>query len=230
MANTVNMSHSTWIKRWVWPLLAITALVVVVITSSLVEQRNRDSLASQEIEIAHLDEQLTAQLTKTDEAASIAQARDVGAPDEDGDGVIARIKADEKVIRDLVTAMFTWDSHETYEAARTALVEDYGIPSDSQILTTLMPPGPVNIDGEGVEYPYIDAAGLDSAMADFTATPAFITRDEYSYVVLVTVVGSSTDGTTSASVTNLVDVTVDGSGDLTRIEAYATQMPIKSAQ
>lgn len=133
----------------------------------------------------------------------------------------SRVTKDEVIIEKLLKAALTWDSHESYVAARENVIEEYQLSSEADFIETYLPPAPVTTDGAGNEYYGIDAAGLNSRFGSFETEVLSVIKTEYRYLVSVTAESVSNDELGSAANTSVVLVTINGNGKITDISGYA---------
>lgn len=217
---TTNPTTTT-LRKLAFPVLS--GLMLVLAAVGLLQQKSDASqaLAVQAAEIAQFEQALASQTDQAAVSEETAVALGAGAPSGEVDAALARIDSDADVIGDVLEMMFTWDSHATYEGAREALRGTYGLAADSDVLSKLMPESPVQTDADGKEYPYIDAAGLNSSLGTYDITPTMVRSDQYSYLVMASVQASSSDGSASASRTNVVEITTDGAGQIVSLSSSA---------
>lgn len=135
-----------------------------------------------------------------------------------------RMNRDNSAISRLLGHVLTWDSHAEYVEGRQVMIDEYGLTGDSSFMQTFMPQAPVNVDSEGNEYPYIDAAGLNSSVGEVDTSLLWVSAGEHRY--LVTAEQSSTasvgDFTGTGSRTAVLLVIVDGNGDISEVEGYVS--------
>lgn len=168
--------------------------------------------------------QVAAQLLEAGTAAS--ELRDEVAAEASGADV-ARLAEDRVAIGQLLDAALTWSSHAEYVEARESTMRVGGLAEDSSLMQAFLPPAPVNTDADGNEYPYIDAAGLNSRVGSFHPRLLSVAGTEYSYLVLVNVQSTSTDGNATATRAATVLVTVDDQGALSDVRGYASTSETK---
>lgn len=142
-----------------------------------------------------------------------------------------RAAQDAASIRAMLNVAMTWDSHESYTQARETMVEQYGLAEDSDFMENYLPPAPVNIDREGNEYPYIDAAGLESSAGEFDHEVLWVSGTEYRYMIFaeLTVTEEIGESSATASRPSVVFATVDSDGEITEIEGYASADELRSS-
>lgn len=141
---------------------------------------------------------------------------------------------DLSAIEDMLSMALSWDDHDSYVDAREEMIQEYGLSQDSAFIQTFLPSAPVNTDGAGNEYPYIDAMGLNSAMAGFDAEVIGVEGEDYSYLIVVEVSVESRVGSeqyrTSESAPAVVFATVDAEGGITDLSGYPTAEEPRSSR
>jgi hypothetical protein len=137
-----------------------------------------------------------------------------------------RLGVDGERITSLLSMAFTWDSGQSYEAARERLKSRFGLTENETFLKSFMPPSRFNEDSQGRRYHYIDTVGLNS---DLGSDPDIEVVDAkagvYTYAALVDVEVTSDAVTqnksSKASVTAhrraLLFVTVDAQGRVSNL-------------
>lgn len=138
----------------------------------------------------------------------------------------SRLSTDGERIRSLLSMVFTWDSGQSYEAARESLKSRFGLTENEMFLKSFMPPSRFNEDSQGRRYYYIDTVGLNSALgADPDIEVIDAKAGVYTYAVLadveVTSDATSQNKASKASVTahrrTLLFVTVDAQGKVSNL-------------
>jgi hypothetical protein len=127
----------------------------------------------------------------------------------------ARIEADEAVIRGMLRTMCTWSSQATYESARQALMRDYGVASESEILTEIMPyVAADSVNGKGevlVGHNQIDQRGLNMTLGDVTCHLGTMSSDGLcDYVVDFEAISSDGSHLASRNLVLVCSTTPDG--------------------
>lgn len=133
----------------------------------------------------------------------------------------SRVQQDTVIIEDLLSTALSWDSHESYVEARSSVIETYDLRADDHFIQTYLPPAPVNTDGAGNEYRYLDVADLNSRLGEFDVEVLSVTRTEYRYLVSVTAESVSNDDMQASANSSVVLLTIDGEGQITEISGYA---------
>lgn len=217
------------LRGWLFPIvsagvLAVTAvgLVVTQAQAGAVAEQQQTQMTEMKQRITELSQ---VRVTAADEAAALA----AGAPSAEVGAALDRIAADEEAIGELLKTIFTWDSTASYEKARETLMSKYGLAADSRLLTEFLPPAPVEVDGEGNEYPYIEAVGLNSSLGAFTVKPTHVVGTDYSYVVIASAQTSSTDGSTLASRGVVLEVTTGPDGVFQDVQGWASPSAARSS-
>ena len=133
----------------------------------------------------------------------------------------ARQAKDDGVAKKLLEQVFTWDSKESYDAARAKVKEQYNLSDDNTFLQTFMPEVK-NINTGDREINEIDARGLNMTYSKMQSNVTNINGDLYTYFTLVTVESSDSTGATAEGTSAFV-YTVDGSGNLSNLAGYSIQ-------
>lgn len=141
-----------------------------------------------------------------------------------------RIDKDNKTIEEFLGRAFTWDSHASYTQARDSVMRVHNLKADSPFMKEFMPPAPVNVDKQGNEYPYIDAAGLNQRVGAYRAKVQEVEGTEYHYVVFVDVQARSDDKKGTSSTTSVVYLTTDGTGAISDLSGYASTQKERESQ
>lgn len=137
-----------------------------------------------------------------------------------------RLSADGERIKSLLSTAFSWDSGQSYEAARESLKSQFGLTENEAFLKSFMPPSRYNADSQGRRYYYIDAVGLNSALgADLDVEVVDIKAGVYTYAALADVEATSDAVTqnqaSKASITAhrraLLFVTIDTQGRVSKL-------------
>lgn len=210
------------LKRNLFPVVALAIFAVLVAIAAVTTSGNSTKLAAQDAEldtlVAQVHDAQTVADTVTDDATRLLS----GATSE-------RLELDRVVIEELLERALTWGDNAEYTEARAATMRVYGLTEDSAFMTNFLPPAPFSVDSKGNQYPYIDAAGLNSKLGDFQSSVLRINGLSYEYMVLVDVRSDSSDGRGAAVNVATVFVTIDGEGGVTDIRGYAaTSLPVTS--
>ena len=141
-----------------------------------------------------------------------------------------RVTQDTQDLVALLDQMLTWDSHQSYVDARQSVLEDYDM--DEQSLDALFPEAPVTTDSAGNEYYYIDAAGLNGRLGEYSVELLEVSGTDYSYVMFADMVSEQTLGnvTGSGTVPIIVFATVASDGELHDIRGYAGSEVTRSSR
>jgi len=210
------------VKRFAFPLVAGAILLVTSIVSGVTFYGESTTLAAQQVKV----DDLTAAV---DEAQSTTDAVEMTISLTDSGADPARVARDTDTIGELVGQALTWDSQESYNEARASTMRIYGLAEDSTFMTSFLPVAPVNIDSQGNEYPYIDAAGLNSLVGDVQAKLLSVDAVKYSYMALVDVQAESSDGRGVAVNVATVFLTIDGEGALTDVRGFASTSKLRTS-
>jgi hypothetical protein len=202
------------LKNSAFPIVAGAILVVTSVIGGVTVADQNAALDAQTAKIAKIGAKVDAARAETNNVEAAASLKGPGANAE-------RVAADSDTIGDLLERSLTWTDNASYIEARESTMRVYGLTEDSTFVTSFFPPAPVNLDSQGNEYPYIDAAGLNSQVGDFRVKLLSVDGVDYSYMVLVDVQAKSSDGLGTAVNVSTVFVTIDGAGALTQVTGYA---------
>ncbi|MEU9601611.1 hypothetical protein AB0E06_32985 [Streptomyces sp. NPDC048109] len=201
-------------RRGLSVLVTAAVLAVVATAAGVTWSSQHASLAEQEAQINDVEERLTgirkknAEQVNADVMAALGVSRN-------------RLSADSERIKSLLSMAFTWDSGQSYEAARESLKSRFGLTENETFLKSFMPPSRFNEDSQGRRYYYIDTVGLNSALGeDPDIEVVDVKAGVYTYAALadveVTSDAVSQNKASKASVTahrrTLLFVTVDAQG------------------
>jgi hypothetical protein len=210
------------IKTAAFPLVAAAVLVATATVSGITNSHQNAELQGQRDKLTAVTQKVDAARAATAKTETISSLDALGASS-------GRVNADEKILDDLVQRTLTWDSDASYRDARASTMRVYGLTEDSPFMKAFLPPAPVNRDSKGNEYPYIDAAGLNSAVADSTVKLLAVDGVSYSYMVLVDVQATSSDGLGTSGNVATIFATIDGDGSVSKVSGFAsTQKPLTS--
>lgn len=209
---------SRTLKNNVIPLVAGAILIITGVVSGVTISSQNAALDAQQVTLDSLTAKVEAARSATGHLESTISLKDSGAD-------ASRVTADTAAIGDLLHRALTWDDNMTYTEARESTMRTYGLAEDSAFMTAFLPKAPVNLDSQGNEYPYIDAAGLNSQVGDFKVKVLSVDAVSYSYMVLVDVQAKSTDGLGASVNVATVFVTIDGDGALSAIRGFASTTP-----
>lgn len=135
----------------------------------------------------------------------------------------ARKEADTKAITNFLNVACTWDSQESYAAARDKLQSEYGVLGNSEFLTDFMPlieHDSVNGHGQVIKgQNVIDSMNLNLSLGDVEVYLGSIEGDYYEYFCDFDMV--STSGSNSSSSDGLLICTVDSDGRI--IDPFAVR-------
>lgn len=202
-------------KNAVFPLISGAILVATAIVGGVTAANQSASLDVRKAQLNSLDSRIAQAQATTGRLESTSSAEVVGAQAD-------RVKADTANIQDLVRRVFTWDSDATYREARASTMRITGLGEDSSFMTSFLPKAPVNVDKQGNQYPYIDAAGLNSQVADTTVKLLSADALNYSYLALVDVEAKSSDGLGTAGSVATILITIDGESKVTSLTGFAS--------
>lgn len=194
--------------------VAITFLILGLITllfgylsfshvsSSAQEQSTADATAIEDAQ-RHLDELKAAEQSTVGEAMTLRDGIDPS--------ILAR---DHQSITKVLEVGMNWDSSESYEAARTKLVEDYSLDENGSFLTDFMPPAVCNTDGAGQNVCQIDTKKLNSSFESVNTQVVSLGADGYRYLGTASVSSAGYDSTLSVSRELVLSYWVDAAGQV----------------
>lgn len=214
---------------WLFPMIA--AALLAVSAWSMLNQRDAHAqmIYNEEVTIYDLQAQVANLTQAQNDAGRAAVALEAGAPVEGLEAAEQRVETDSALISELVKTMYSWGGHDEYVEARKVLMSRFGLPSDSEVLQTLMPEAPVSVDADGQERGYIDAAGLNSSLGSLSVTPTAVRGGQYSYLVLASVFSRSSDGSATAARANVVEVVTDAGEKVISVKGWSAPTAARSA-
>ncbi|MFD4574232.1 hypothetical protein ACFWNK_19720 [Streptomyces sp. NPDC058417] len=204
----------------------VTAAVLAVVATGAGATRGSQgaALAEQEIQINDAEDQLAGIQKKNAERVNADAMAALGISQN-------RLSTDGELIKSLLSIAFTWNSGQSYEAARESLKSRFGLTENETFLKSFMPPSRFNEDSQGRRYYYIDTVGLNSALgADPDIEVVDVKAGSYTYAALADVEVTSDAVTqnkaSKASVTAhrraLLFVTVDAQGEVSNLSGVPT--------
>lgn len=210
------------VTKAIFPAIAGGLLATSAIVASVTGSQHQSDLETKSAELEALNQK-------------IAEAS-VGATQIETTGALSRLGASpEKVaedtdeIEELAERALTWDDHASYTEAREATMRAYDLDEASTFMKSFLAPAPVNIDSQGNEYPYIDAAGLNSRVGGVGVRLLEVDGLTYSYLALVDVQSLASDGLGTATNVATIFITIDGDGAVTELSGFAaTKQPVHS--
>ncbi|MEV7953027.1 hypothetical protein [Streptomyces sp. NPDC088141] len=206
-------------RRNAWVLATAAVLAVVTTVAGVTWSSQHAALTKQEAQISDVEGQLAGIQKKNSEQVNADVMAALGVSQN-------RLSTDGERIKSLLSMAFTWDSGQSYEAARESLKSRFGLMENDAFLKSFMPPSRFNEDSQGRRYYYIDTVGLNSSLG---AAPDIEVVDVkagvYTYAVLVDVEATSDavaqNKASKASVTAhrraLLFVTVDAQGKVSNL-------------
>lgn len=210
-------------KHGVFPLTAGVLLVTVGIVSGITVGSSSRDLNERTAELKNLEMLVNMAKVKAHDIQQAATYKASGASAE-------RVDNDIDLIRQLADRALTWNSHESYVQARDTVMRAYNLTDSDAFMTSFLPEAPVNRDAQGNEYPYIDAAKLNSSAGGVSVKLLSVDALDYSYMALVDVSAASSDGKGHASNVATIFVTVDGEGALHDLSGFASIDPPRSSR
>ncbi|MGW0868969.1 hypothetical protein ACWD3Z_00600 [Streptomyces sp. NPDC002740] len=200
--------------------LATAAVLAVVATVAGVTWGSQHAaLAEQETQISDVEGHLAGIQKKNAEQVNADVMATLGVSQN-------RLSTDGERIKSLLSRAFTWDSGQSYTAARESLKSRFGLAENETFLKSFMPPSRFNEDSQGRRYYYIDTVGLNSALGvDPDIEVVDVQAGVYTYAILadveVTSDAVSQNKASKASVTAhrraLLFVTVDAQGKVSNL-------------
>ena len=211
---TDNAAKGTRLSKWL-PVIICGIVMVLGIGASVMISTDRSSQLGEQYQTINGLENRKATLEAaisddTKDAIHLASGLDS-----------ARQAKDDGVAKKLLEQVFTWDSKESYDAARAKVKEQYNLGDDSTFLKTFMPEVK-NINTGDHDVNEIDARGLNMTYSNMQSNVTNINGDRYTYFTLVTVESSDSTGATAEGTSAFV-YTVDGSGNLSDLAGYSIQ-------
>jgi hypothetical protein len=209
-------------KHLVFPLSAAAILALTGIISGVTVSAQNEALEQQQSRLSTLNSEVAAARAATNDLDNSVSVMDAGAN-------AARVADDTEVIGELLESALTWDDDASYREARERTMRRYGLAGDSPFMTSFLPEAPVNIDSQGNEYPYIDAAGLNSQVGDYQVKLLSVDAVNYAYMVLIDVQARSSDGLGTAVNVATAFVTIDGEGAVSQISGFPSTTPTRTS-
>ncbi|MFJ8018713.1 hypothetical protein [Streptomyces sp. NPDC096311] len=206
-------------RRNLSALVTAAVLTVVATVAGVTWSSQHAALAEQEAQINDVEEQVAGIQKKNAEQVNADVLAALGVSQN-------RLSTDGERIKSLLSMAFTWDSGQSYEAARESLKSRFGLAENETFLKSFMPSSRFNEDSQGRRYYYIDTVGLNSALgADPDIEVVDVKAGVYTYAILadveVTSDAVSQNKASKASVTAhrraLLFVTVDAQGKVSNL-------------
>ncbi|MFJ5724722.1 hypothetical protein [Streptomyces sp. NPDC093149] len=216
---TAAPTRRGFFRRNLSVLVTAAALTVVATAAGVTWSSQHAALAEQEAQINDVEGHLAGVQKKNAEQVNADVMAALGVSQN-------RLSTNGERIRSLLSMAFTWDSGQSYEAARESLKSRFGLTENKTFLKSFMPSSRFNEDSQGRRYYYIDTVGLNSALgADPDIEVVDVKAGVYTYAVLADVEVTSDAVTQSksskASVTAhrraLLFVTVDAQGKVSNL-------------
>ncbi|MFE6939688.1 hypothetical protein [Streptomyces chartreusis] len=211
---TAAPTRRGFFRRNLSVLVTAAALTIVTAAAGVTWSSQHAALAEQKAQINDVEEQTAGIQKKNAEQVNADVMAALGVSQN-------RLSTDGERIKSLLSMAFTWDSGQSYEAARASLKSRFDLTENEPFLKSFMPSSRFNEDSQGRRYYYIDTVGLNSALgADPDIEVVDVHAGIYTYVVLtdveVTSDAVSQNKASKASVTAhrraLLFVTVDAQG------------------
>jgi hypothetical protein len=206
----------------VFPLVAGAILAATAVVGGITTANQNSALDVEKAKLSKITDKVDAARAGTTKLETTSSLAATGASSD-------RVAADRRVIDDLVQRSMSWNNDADYREARASTMRVYDLTENSPFMKSFLPKAPVSIDAHGNEYPYIDAAGLNSHVGDTTVKLLSVDALDYSYMVLVDLQGKSGDGLGTSVNVATVFVTIDGDGKLSKLTGFAsTTQPVTS--
>ncbi|MFD9867486.1 hypothetical protein ACFXI8_23680 [Streptomyces niveus] len=208
-----------FLRRNLSVLVTAAVLTAVATAAGVTWDSQQAALTEQEAEIDKAEEQVETIQKKNTERVNADVLAALGVSQN-------RLSTDGERIKSLLSMAFTWDSGQSYEAARESLKSRFGLTENGTFLKSFMPPPRFNEDAQGRRYHYIDTVGLNSALgADPDIEVVDVEAGIYTYAILADVEATSDavsqNKASKASVTAhrraLLFVTVDAQGEVSNL-------------
>lgn len=137
---------------------------------------DRSRLEEQQLQIQELEQELRTRTAVSDGRVDdeVASSLGIDRP---------RLAPDSEILAALMEQALTWDSGESYEQARTALIAAYDLTEGEPFLTDFMPPSRFNEDADGNRFYYLDTIGANSALhGEVEVELISVMADKYRYL------------------------------------------------
>ena len=198
-----------------WGLLVVCGVLMAggFVTAGVANAKHDDYLSGQSAKIAELENKKdvldAAYSDANEEAIKVASGIDM-----------ARVAKDDTVAKKLIERVCTWDSKESYDGMRNGVMKDFGLEETSPFVKVFMPKiTDVKLDDKVMNE--IDSNGLNMEFVRMESNVIGISGDKYTYLTTVTIQSSDKTGA-SAEGESVFIYTVDGKGNLSDLNAYAT--------
>lgn len=110
-----------------------------------------------------------------------------------------RVSRDNGAVEPVLKQIFTWDSLDTYNNARSVAKEKFGLSDDNVFLVKAMPTVKVETDKDGKSTNAIEKKHLNMTYKNMSSTVSDISGAKYTYRTIVTVEGANSAGSTATS-------------------------------
>lgn len=198
------------VARRVIPFVASAAIVAAGFAYGAHETSRREAaLALQREQIASMQAQLEDVRAKTEAEQRAATEKASGISHE-------REKSDRDLAEDFLEDCASWDSYESYCECRKRAMDDYGLPADSQFLTSYMTEIVATKLTDGTDYNFIDAEKLNTREYGIEDYLVSTDGDVYRHFAFVTF-RTERDGR-SADSHAIMSYAVDGNGRIFDVE------------
>ena len=205
------------IKKFIPVFIGVVVLIVSVFFTSIRAKPLEDNIALQNREITNLKNKLEIiENTVKSDTQKVLVKQTTGLDSE-------RVDKDKGIIDNLARTLFTWHNGEQYDAVRDALVENYGVPIDSNILTTLFPAQEefenILVKEDDSDKSLVDRYNLNSQFEQTDIHVSNINIDVYSYVVFVKSTSVGKNGGEGEGYAALL-LDVNSNGEIKNLDGY----------
>ncbi len=198
-----------------WGLLVVCGVLMAggFVTAGVANAKHDERLAVQSAKIAELENKKdvldAAYSDANEEAIKVASGIDM-----------ARVAKDDTAAKKLIERVCTWDSKESYDGMRNGVMKDFGLEETSPFVKVFIPKiTDVKLDDKVMNE--IDSNGLNMEFVRMKSNVIGISGDKYTYLTTVTIQSSDKTGA-NAEGESVFIYTVDGKGNLSDLNAYAT--------
>ena len=161
-------------KEFIPIVICILWLIVLMVIYNGINNNTLKALSVKRSEIAQLENQLALAKNRTDTKTTEFAIKNTGVDEN-------RQHRDEGIISDFLTKVGTWNSYESYMAARDSIMSEYGLTEDSDFMKSFMPKINNRTDDAGNNYNKIDTFGLNVKFTD-NVTYLLSIADDYAYL------------------------------------------------
>lgn len=130
-----------------------------------------------------------------------------------------RVEADEEVLTSVAKLFSNWANYDEYSANREALINDWGVPEDSTVLTRFMPFIEATPDPQS-NNELVNVVDLNGWHSEFVSIEPYVVgqdSDSYEYFCIVTLSTSDANGSTAEGTCGM-SCSVSTSGKISDLE------------